>query len=488
MIVSKQISPKKVFSVYAFLFIATIITATLADQPLWYVLPFAALLIPVIVEHPGYLFILLIISLPLSMEFQVTEKLGTDLPDELIMWAVTGISILLLIHQAHLIDNKFYRHPLFYFLVAHILWIAFTCIFSQEPFLSIKYLLAKTWYIIPFIFFLQIFLQQKRSLLMIILCLVIPMCFVVLQAIVRHASFGFMFESVNKTVVPFFRNHVNYGAMLACMFPLVFALIKHFSPGRLRWLLKCLLILFTAGIILSYSRGAWLALLVGAIVYFAIVKKLMNWLFLSAAVIIVLGFTWLGYQNKYMDYRPNFNKTIFHTDFAQHMTATYQLRDLSTAERFYRWIAAIRLTSDYPLSGVGPNNFYYNYKPYAVAAFKTWVSRNNDHSTVHNYFILTMCEQGIPGLIIFTSLLFACFYYAQKIYHQAKDKVHKTTAITIGCILGIITTVNFLSDLIETDKIGSIFFLCIGVLIWLDINRQKKRRKALHLYKTSSSL
>jgi O-antigen ligase len=200
---------------------------------------------------------------------------------------------------------------------------------------------------------------------------------------------------------------------------------------------------------------------------------MMEWLFLISTLVIVGGFCFLGYNNKYIDYRPDFNKTIFHTDFAQHMTATYRFRDLSTAERFYRWIAAIRLSDDHQLTGVGPNNFYNSYKPYAVSAYKTWVSNNKDHSTVHNYFLLLLCEQGIPGLLIFIALLFAGFYYAQKIYHNATDPVFKTTAITLGAILGIITTVNFLSDLIETDKIGSLFFIGLGMLVWMDCRVKK---------------
>lgn len=443
-------------------------TATSFDEPLLYALPFIALLIPVIINSPGFLFMTLLVALPLSMEFKLTQTLGTDMPDEFIMLAVTGLFIAISIFHRGITLKINYRHPLFILLIIHIFWIAVTCIFSQQPPLSIKYLIAKTWYIIPFALFIQIFLQQKQSLKVFSLCLLIPMCLVVLQAIVRHAISGFTFESVNRTVVPFFRNHVNYSAMLACMFPVVLGLLRHAVSNQSRLTLQSMLILFTIGIILSYSRGAWLALLIGSVVYFAISKKLISWLFVISIIVIISGFTWLGHNNKYLDYRPNYTKTIFHTNFLQHMTATYQLRDLSTAERFYRWIAAIRLTSDHPITGVGPNNFYNNYKPYTVSAFKTWVSRNNEHSTVHNYFIFIMCEQGIPGLVIFTLLLFAGFYYAEKIYHKSSIGTHKTAAITIGCVLGIITTVNFLSDLIETDKIGSLFFICIGILMWLD--------------------
>jgi len=34
--------------------------------------------------------------------------------------------------------------------------------------------------------------------------------------------------------------------------------------------------------------------------------------------------------------------------------------------------------------------------------------------------------------------------------------------------------VNFLSDLIETDKVGSLFFLCIAVLVVVDLNTRQE--------------
>ena len=456
------------FRGYCLLFVCSFIIAIVFEQPAFYAIPFVALMVPIVIARPSFMFLLLLITLPLSMEYQVTPSLGTDFPDEIMMWMTTGVFILLVIAQPGIIKKQFYRHPLFYLLMLHIAWIFMSAIFAQEPLLSIKYFLAKTWYIIPFVFFIQVFLEERRSFLWIILCLVIPMVLVVLQSVYRHFFFGFKFESINKTVIPFFRNHVNYAAMLACMFPLILAL--HYHCRSLRWqrVIKIFIFVFLCGIILSYSRGAWLALVSGGVVYLCTKWKMIRGLLLSLTLLIVGSFAWMGHQNKYLDFRPDFNKTIFHTDFSQHMSATYHFRDLSTAERFYRWIAAIRLSGDHSLTGVGPNNFYSNYKPYAVSAYKTWVSRNTEHSTVHNYFILLLCEQGIPGLLFFVTLLFASFLYAEKIYHRSGG-IKKTASITIGCILGIITTLNFLSDLVETDKIGSLFFISLGILIWLDI-------------------
>ena len=131
------------------------------------------------------------------------------------------------------------------------------------------------------------------------------------------------------------------------------------------------------------------------------------------------------------------------------------------------------MIKDNRITGYGPNTFYDNYKGYAVPAFKTWVSDNEDHSTVHNYFLLIAIEQGIPGLLFFIVLLGAMLYYAQYLYHRAKDLFYKTTAITIGVMVTMIIVVNFLSDLIETDKIGSLFFLCLATLVVTDINSRK---------------
>jgi len=122
------------------------------------------------------------------------------------------------------------------------------------------------------------------------------------------------------------------------------------------------------------------------------------------------------------------------------------------------------------LTGYGPNTFYDNYKPYTVPAYKTWVSDNKDRSTVHNYFLLTVIEQGIPGLFFLLLLIGTLFYYTQHLYHRVKDHLYKVTAITTGAILTMLMVVNFLSDLIETDKVGSLFFLCIAVLVVVDLN------------------
>jgi O-antigen ligase len=279
----------------------------------------------------------------------------------------------------------------------------------------------------------------------------------------RHALTGLSFEQVNDVARPIFRNHVNYAALLVCMLPLSFAV--YWNGGRSRYVWLFITLFFGVALFFSYSRGAWLALAAAIITIAFVRKKKLSWLIISATVLIAGFVVWFSVNNRYLDFRPVYEQTIYHSSFDEHIEATYAMRDLSTAERFYRWIAAFRMSGERLLTGYGPNSFYYEYKPYAVNSFTTYVSGNLEHSTVHNYFLLLLTEQGLPGLILFLALFLSMMFYAQYIFHHSEDKFEKGLMLVVASLLSMIGVLIFLSDLMETDKIGSIFFICLGLLI-----------------------
>jgi O-antigen ligase len=137
------------------------------------------------------------------------------------------------------------------------------------------------------------------------------------------------------------------------------------------------------------------------------------------------------------------------------------------------------MVKNYWQTGTGPGTFYPIYQGYAIGTFKTWVSRNDDHSTMHNYFLLTLIEQGVIGLLLLFFLIGYLFYTAQRIYRRTNDFFWKRTVAVVAVILSMVCTVNFLSDLIETDKIGSVFYLCIAVLIIADNQTRKELNVSL---------
>jgi len=235
--------------------------------------------------------------------------------------------------------------------------------------------------------------------------------------------------------------------------------------------MSCVFLLLAA-LFFSYARGAWLALFTGICAWWLIKRKLLLKAYIASVIIAFGLFFWIQQEKKYLQYAHDFNSTIYHENFSEHLRATYQLKDVSTAERFYRWIAGVRMIDEKPLTGFGPGTFYHHYKGYAVPAFKTWVSRNEERSTVHNYYLLITIEQGVPGLLIFLVLCGMLLYYSQNLYHKMTDRFYRAVSINCGIIIVMIMTVNFMSDLIETDKVGSIFFLCLSFLTMIDLRRR----------------
>jgi len=350
-------------------------------------------------------------------------------------------------------------------------WIIVTIPFSTDWLVSLKFALAKGWYLVAFVLWPLVIFQSKRDLRLAAVLFLFSILTVAIVIFCRHAAYGLTFASINKAAAPFFRNHVNYSAMLVCAVPVLVA-VWQLNKGLRLLILAAMLFVMTA-LIFSYSRGAWAALLVGLMSYWLISRKRLLAAFTISILLIVASVFWLSRNDHYLRFANDFRKTIFHTNFKEHIIATYRLKDISTAERFNRWVAGTRMIKDKLVTGFGPNTFYNNYKPYQVPAFKTWVSDNKEHSTVHNYFLLVTIEQGLPGLLFFLLLAAGMLFYSEMLYHRIADRFYRVAAATCGVMTMMILTVNFLSDLVETDKVGSIFFLCGASLIAIDLKARK---------------
>jgi len=444
-------------------------------------LPFAVLLLPLayklLVTHPQQLYWSILFLLPLSTEINLTPSLGLDFPVEILLMLLTGLFLVKLLLQPAFFPLQLVKQPLFALLVLHFVWIFITCLFSVNPLLSLKFWLAKIWYIIPFVLLTQHLITSPKNIIKTGKLLLWPMAFTVMVILIRHANDGFTFEGIKDIMQPFFRNHVNYSAMLVTLLPAA-VMSYHFSKGREKKLILIGLVIAIAALFFAYSRGAWLALIIGLFTYWLIKKRLLQPVLILGTIVILIFTAWLITNNNYLKFAPDYESTIFHNDFKQHLAATTSLKDVSNAERFYRWVAGFNMVADKPVFGFGPNNFYDYYKPYAEGIFKTYVSDNPEHSSVHNYYLLTALEQGVPGLIIFTALVFGMLLTCQRLYHQFKDSFYRNLSLVVGVSIAMIATLNGMSDLIETDKIGGLFWLSLG-LIFVLLEKRKSEETML---------
>ncbi|MFK8058408.1 MAG: O-antigen ligase family protein [Saprospiraceae bacterium] len=452
----------------ALIFVAGLMAAAI-NSPLPLALPGAALVLGLGIRNIKALFLLCIVLIPLSTEVQL-GSLGTDLPSEPLMWLLTGLGAVYFIRNATTIEGALLRHPISLALLLHLAWMFITVVTSNYPEASIKFFLAKLWYVIPFYALTTILLRTKADLHKLILAIAIPLTGVLIYCLVRHAALGFTFEDVNKAMAPFFRNHVSYAALTSIVLP--FLVVGAFSFRQNSWwrygLFAASLISLIA-IQTSYTRAAYASLLIGvAVVVVMRFRLTKHALVLSLALVVAFG-TFVVSNNRFFNFAPNYDKTITHTDFDNLLEATYKLEDISTMERVYRWVAGSYMSAEHPVVGFGPGNFHRYYKGYALESFRTYVSDNPEKSGIHNYYLMTLVEQGWLGLIIFILLAATGLISAERAYHRAKTRPIKLAVIIFASSLAINLSFQLINDMIETDKAGPWFFLCLAGIVVLDL-------------------
>ena len=287
----------------------------------------------------------------------------------------------------------------------------------------------------------------------------------------RHGIlYGFSFLDINKSVTPYFRNHVNYAAMMSVFFPFILWALSWYDKGSMkRGFIVFGVILYIVAVYLSYTRTAMLAIL-GMVPFYYMIK----WRFtkLSVAAFIVVGslaLSWLFYDNHYLRFAPSYEDTIYHDDFGSHLSSTFEGKDVSSMERVYRWVAAVKMSHERPYMGVGSGNFYNYYKSYTVTDFQTYISDNEERSTVHNYYLLMLVEQGWIGLIIFLLLTFTVFVYGEYIYFRMDNVADKRAVMILLLVMFSIIINLLLSDMLESDKVGPFFFIVISLLALFDL-------------------
>jgi O-antigen ligase len=256
---------------------------------------------------------------------------------------------------------------------------------------------------------------------------------------------------------------------------LPYVVLLRSKANGFKWLYNLLILFFVICIYFSFTRAAILCIFIGVGSYFIIKKAWIEKTLVLASTVVILGLGYLSFNNNYLKLAPNFEKTITHNKFDNLIEATYKMEDISTMERLYRWVAGFEMVKDRPLSGFGPNNFYLNYSKYTISAFQTYVSDNPDQSGIHNYYLMTTVDQGIPGLLIFLALIFISLIIGQKVYHALTKKSDKHILMAALTSLIIILSLNLINDMIETDKVGPFFFtsMCIIAFYYYKVKTEQ---------------
>lgn len=463
----------------AFLTLAGIYIGIKFKNNLFFGLPFVVVITLAIIYDYKQIFYLMIFCIPWSMQVELPGGNAMDFFSEPFMLVFLAIFIIqLLAGNQFKWKGKIYPFHLLVFLL--LFWTVITTITSHYPDRSVKFLLAKLWYVAPFVYIADKIFTKPKDVKRFFWTFLLPLLVVIVIITIKHASENFSFEASHNVPYPLFANAVGYSATLALILPWAVLARKWYSPKTLEWyFLNIAIFLILTGVLFAFKRGGWLITAALPVIYVLIRVKVFDKFVYAAIIVAIVGIGYLLYNNNYYYFAPNYASTIWHEgDLSGHLNATLDGTEISAAERFYRWVAAKNMVTDMPFTGSGPSTFNQLYKEYADGAFRTYVSDNPEQSTTHNYFLMTFAEQGFPGGFLFIGLCLFMLLKAYHFYHKIEDPEKKN--ILMMALLSYITILfhSLLNEFIEIDKVGPMFWLCLVLIhkseVWHEQSLQTK--------------
>ncbi len=405
---------------------------------------------------------------PFAVELRGMEGgLGVSLPTEPLMFGVLLIFVAnLLLDRGY--DKKAATHPISYVIYASLLWMFFTSLTSEIPLVSLKYLLSRLWFVVPFYFVAVLMFKKTSNIKKFMILYMIALSIIVIYTIIQHAKYGFEEDAGHWVMSPFYNDHTAYGAILAMFLPVAVGFV--FFPQitkRERIFSFIMLTILTTGIILSYGRAAWISVLV-AIGVFILIKLRIKFYIIAASFIFIVG-TFFVFQNQIFD-KLSKNKQDSSGNITEHVQSISNITsDASNLERINRWQAALRLFNERPIVGWGPGTYQFVYSPFQSSQEKTIISTNlGDKGNAHSEYLGSLADMGIPGMFIFILLVIFIIITGLRVYKNGDINVK---FLSLMALLGLISYFahGFLNNFLDTDKLSVPFWGFIAILVALDI-------------------
>jgi putative inorganic carbon (HCO3(-)) transporter len=280
---------------------------------------------------------------------------------------------------------------------------------------------------------------------------------------------GFKEEPANYVMSPFYNDHTIYGAMLAMFFPglLFFTMNKKYTTS-IKFAAFMLLVIFIIALIFSYTRAAWLSLVVAMAAYVMLLLRIkFMTIFLAFLAVVAIFFI---YQTEIV-MKLEKNRQDASQDFDKHIESISNIStDASNLERLNRWNAAFRLFKERPVFGWGPGTYSFVYAPFQHSHEKTIISTNmGDKGNAHSEYIGPLCETGVLGLLTFVAIIICTLFTGFRLYYTTTKYEVKKMVLVI--VLGFITYIvhGGLNNFLDTDKASVPFWAFIAMLVTIDI-------------------
>ncbi len=414
------------------------------------------------------LFVTMCTPLSINLEEMKIGGIGMYLPTEPIL---VGILLLFLFNlvAGKSLDAKIYKHPVSLVIGLYLVWMTLTCVTSEMPIVSLKFLATRLWFIVSMYYIAAYIFRDPKKIRLYFLLYLIPLFIVIIYTITRHWQHGFDKDSSHWVMEPLFKDHTSYGAVLAMYVPILIGILITKNVNLLlRIFLVIGCIILCAGLILSYTRAAWISVVAAAallgIMILAI--KLRHLIFSIVLIGSLVVFNWEEIELTFgQNTQESSDKLGEHVGSISNVSS-----DASNLERLNRWSCAWEMFKERPIVGWGPGTYQFVYAPFQTSKDRTIISTNQgDGGNAHSEYLGPLCEQGVFGFILSLALVLSVSSLSFRLFHTIKDRELKI--LVASAYLGLMTYFihGILNNYLDTDKASIPFWGFIAVLVAVDI-------------------
>lgn len=454
------------------LYLVADMVMTLKEVYVLNLLPVILLIVYLAVARLDLIYLIVVFFTPLSIqfiEFVRSSPVDFAIPTEPLLF---GVMVLFLykIVQERWLDRRIFNHPVTYAILFNLFWLLITAITSTMPLVSFKFLLARIWFIMVYYLLAILVFRNRARIPVFIWVYTIAMLGVAAYTISRHIRLGIFDKEVAHFVMsPFFRDHTSYGAVLAM---LLFALGGVIFRKGENFLVRFLNWTAWAGVaialILSYTRAAWISVIVaGAVLVLTLGRVRFRYILIGGIALVL----YLAGQRTEIVHRMQQNRQASSASLAEHVQSISNIStDESNLERLNRWNSALRMFREKPVFGWGPGTYKFKYAPFQVSAEKTAISSDlGEKGNAHSEYIGPLAESGLFGSLSFILIAVVSLVTGFRVFRQLP--AGKMKNLVLALILALITYLvhGTLNNFLDIDKASALFWGFIAVFVSLDI-------------------
>ncbi len=438
-------------------------------------LPVLILLIALFLVSLDHVLLLIAFLTPLSYNVILGNgSFGLSILTEPLLIGVSVLFFLRLVSR-YTYDLRLIKHPLSVLILCYLMWMFVTSISSEIPLVSFKYWISKVWFIIPFYFVSMQIFKQMNNIRLFSQLYILSFLAIIAYTIFRHSQYGFSEEAGHWVMSPFYNDHTAYGAMLAFFIPVLFGFFRYQKYSKiLRIISFAVGAIFLLALFLSFSRAAWLSMMVavgsGLLIVFRIKFK-----WIASIAIIGVG-SFFVFQNEIVhQLEKNTNESS--ENYIEHLRSIYNISsDASNLERINRWQSALRLFKERPVVGWGPGTYQFVYAPKQNSREKTIISTNaGDMGNAHSEYLGPLAETGILGFILIVLIFILALYKGIKVYRQTD--ISEIRMLSLSTVLALITyfTHGLINNFLDSDKAAIPVWAFMAMIVAMEVYHLKDK-------------